>query len=407
MKNHKGLLSSAIAFLLAMVICGACAEGDSFDYNKKGIFVTGTETNPMVKFVVEDTPSSYTLTAQSTSKTTSDIKIDFAIDNSLLDAYNKSNSTSFQAAPEGSVELENPEVVIKSGAALSSVAKVKVVSTENFVDGATYVIPVTIKSVSGANGEEIIESSKTVFLKIARVLQFTSLVNNWQYSSNFHFDESKYASYTNYTYEVKVRADGFGSGGNIQRVCSWGGDGGSNMLRFGENGMDGNQLQWVSPAGSVASNTRFQSGTWYLISLVYDGSTMTMYVNGVKDASINASNISITLKSFELGMSWTSYRFSQFFRGRIAEVRVWNRALSPTEMANGICGVDPSTEGLVAYWKLNEGKGPVFKDATGHGYDMDWNNTYREEREGAGQVKQPAYGNSLKWVNDANNKCAQ
>lgn len=409
MKNHIAKLSFAVAALFGLAMFTACSDGDDFDYGKKGIFVTGTETDPLVKFVVEDTPSSYAITAQSTKKATSDIKVDFAIDNSLLEGYNSTHATSFQPVPDGSVEIENPEVEIKEGSALSSVAKVKVVNTENFADGVTYVIPVTIKSISGTNGEDVIEASRTVFLKISRILQFTSLVNDWQFSSNFLFDQSKYATFTNYTYEVKVRGDGFGSqGGQIQRVCSWGGDGGSNMLRFGENGMDGNQLQWVSPAGSVASNTRFQAGTWYLVSLVYDGSSMTMYVNGVKDATINASGISVTLKSFEIGMSWTSYRSGQFFPGRIAEVRVWDRALSPSEMANGICGVDPASKGLVAYWKMNEGAGnSVFKDATGHGYDMDWDNTYREEREGAGQVKQPAYGKLLKWANDENNKCAQ
>ena len=49
-----------------------------------------------------------------------------------------------------------------------------------------------------------------------------------------------------------------------------------------------------------------------------------------------------------------------------------------------LCGVDSQSEGLVAYWKMNEGEGHIFKDATGHGYDMDWTNTAREINEGAG-----------------------
>ena len=55
---------------------------------------------------------------------------------------------------------------------------------------------------------------------------------------------------------------------------------------------------------------------------------------------------------FELGMSWTGYRGSQYFRGRIAEVRVWNRALSTGELQMNLCGVDSQSEGLVAYWKM-------------------------------------------------------
>ena len=32
--------------------------------------------------------------------------------------------------------------------------------------------------------------------------------------------------------------------------------------------------------------------------------------------------------------------------------------------------IDPETPGLEAYWKMNEGSGNVFNDATGHGNEM-------------------------------------
>ncbi len=69
----------------------------------------------------------------------------------------------------------------------------------------------------------------------------------------------------------------------------------------------------------------------------------------------------VDFQRFELGMSWTGYRGSQYFRGRIAEVRVWNRALSTGELQMNLCGVDSQSEGLVAYWKMNEGEGHIFK----------------------------------------------
>lgn len=395
--------------LLATGFLVGCSEGDDFNYDKKGIFVTGTETDPLIKFVVEDTPSSYTVTAQATKKVESDVKVTFAIDTALVSQYNAKHQSSFYAVPAGSVEIDNAEVTISSGQALSTGAQVKVVSTENFEDGRTYVIPVTIKSISNTTGEEIIDASRTVFLKISRVLQFTSLVNSPSFSSNYIFPDDKAVTLTNFTYEIKVRADGFGlAGGEIERLCAFLGKDGKNasMLRFGEAGFDGNQLQWVSPAGSVVSSTRFAPNQWYLISLVYDGSAMTMYVNGVKDASINASGVSVKFQRFELGMSWGGYNNSQFFPGRIAEVRVWNRALSPNEMVNGMCGVDAKSKGLVAYWKMNEGEGHIFKDATGNGFDMDWNDTWRADYEGD-LIHHIDYGDKLQWVNDENNKCAQ
>lgn len=409
MKANFSNIAALTLLLAASAAISSCGEADDFDYAKDGIFVTGTESDPLTKMVVEDTPSSYAVTIQTTKKATSNVHATLAIDNALVDTYNELHNTTFFAAPDGAVVLDNPEVTINAGAALSSAATVRVVSTENFEDGRTYVVPVTIKSVSGATSEEVIASSKTIYLKISRIIQFTALDNDASASSNFIFDDSKIATLTNFTYEIKVFSYGFGRGGNIKRVGAWEEKDESNasMLRFGENGYDGNQLQWVSPAGSVMSNTRFQTRRWYMVSLVYDGSAMTMYVDGVKDASVSASGKTVKFQRFELGMSWGGYCSGQFFSGRMCENRVWNRALTPTEITNGLCGVDPHSDGLVAYWKFNEGSGHIFTDATGNGYDMDWSKTSRDISENGVMTATPSAANSIRFVNDNENKCAQ
>ena len=115
---------SLLAAIWGLSVFG-CADGDSFDYNKNVAFITGTETTPVVKFVVEDTPSSYTVTASSTNKVDKDVKVKFAIDNSLVEAYNQEHNTSYYAIPENAVVLENKEVVIEAGKAFSTPATVR------------------------------------------------------------------------------------------------------------------------------------------------------------------------------------------------------------------------------------------------------------------------------------------
>lgn len=64
-----------------------------------------------------------------------------------------------------------------------------------------------------------------------------------------------------------------------------------------------------------------------------------------------------------------SYNHKRWFNGKMAEVRIWNRALSEEEInADGhFFSVDPATaEGLLAYWKLNGGDGSVIKDYSGN-----------------------------------------
>ncbi len=382
----------------------SCAEGDSFDYNKNVVLVSGTETNPVVKFVVEDTPSSYAVTATSTNKVDEDVRIKFGIDNSLVNAYNEAHSTNYFPVPDGTVEIENQDVVIEKGKTFSTPATVKVISTEGLDEGRVYVIPVTIQQ---SEGLDVLVPSKTIYLQISRVLHFTSLnISNPELYSNFMFSEDKKLSLSNFTYEIKFYSEEWHS---IARMCCFSSADGSrsNMLRFGEAGMDVNCLQWVCPTGSVPSVTRFSTNRWYTLSLTYDGSKFTMYVDGVKDAQLDGDGQPVDFQMFEIGMSWTSYRYSQYFKGRIAEVRVWNRALTPAELQMGLCAVDPHSEGLMAYWKMNEGESYIFHDSTDNGYDMDWSNTCREINEGAGNTFGLDYSAHVAWDADEKNECVQ
>jgi len=399
----RSILVTAISTLL-LTACNS--EGDKFDFDKKVILVTGTDTDPLVKFVVEDTPSSYTVTASATDKVVEDVTVNFAQDNSLVETYNAEHNTSYYAVPEAAVKLDNTEATIKAGHASSTGINVSVVSTEEFKDGRTYIIPVTIKSIKGGN-MDVLPASKTIYLRISRVINFNSLsMSNSNLYSSYIAPDNKIVDLPNYTYEIKCYVNNW-AGSPISRLCNFGpkDESVTNLLRFGENGQAVNSLQWVSPGGGLISSTRFNLAQWYTVSLTFDGSTYVMYVNGVKDAQLSG-NKGTKFQRLELGMSWTGYGSSQRFDGRVAEVRLWNRALTTSELKLGLCGVDPKSEGLISYWKMNEGTGYIFKDATGNGYDMDWSNTWREVSEGQGLVNQNKSG-SVSWLMDDKNKCNQ
>ena len=398
--------------LLLLVVGGlftACdSEGDKFDYNKVGLLITGTEQVPVQRFTVDELPAAYAVTVKATRRCEQPVAVKLAIDTSLVRAYNKEHGTAYYPVPASCVTLENGVVTIQQGEALSSSAQVKVVSTDDLIEGATYVIPVTICEVQG-DGGEVIESSRTIFLQISRIISFYSLENNYNASSNFIFPDDKMVNLTNYTIEFKVYSYNFGNVGNIKRVLAIEGknEEEANMFRFGENGSAGGDiLQWVLPGGRCFSSTHFKTNRWYLVSCTYDGATFKMYVDGVEDAQASGSGKATPFQRFELGMSWGGYRSGQFFQGRLCEVRVWNRALTASEISTGFAGVNAHSDGLVAYWKMNEGEGHIFHDATGNGYDMDWTDTWRDDREN-GELVHHDYSQYIKWVKDDNNKVVQ
>ena len=70
--------------------------------------------------------------------------------------------------------------------------------------------------------------------------------------------------------------------------------------------------------------------TWTHLACTYDGSTLRLYVNGTQVSS-RAQTGTMATSSNPLQIGGDSL-FGQYFRGSIDEVRVYNRALSATEI---------------------------------------------------------------------------
>ena len=192
-----------VAVLMVLAFTACDSEGDKFDYGKVGLLITGTDQVPVQRFTVDELPAAYAITVKATRRCEKPVTVRLAIDTALVSAYNAKHGTAYYPVPASCVTLENSEVMIQQGEALSSTAQVKVVNTDGFIEGATYVIPVTIQQVDGDAGE-VIESSRTIFLQISRIISFYSLENNQNASSNYIFPDDKMVNLTNYTIEFKV-----------------------------------------------------------------------------------------------------------------------------------------------------------------------------------------------------------
>jgi hypothetical protein len=415
--NNK-LIYTLFSFIVMIIAYGCDSHYDVNDYDsgdpyQYSLSINGTEISPLVSFAAVDSSSIYLVKVKSNIKVKSAVNVQLTLDTTLVSKYNKAHNTSYCDPPAGSIELADNQVSIDAKKNVSSAASLKILNAQALVDTITYLIPVTITAITDTTNFRIVEKSKTIYLTL--LLKKPTVINqdskkdsvavldlsNYNMYSNFIFDDAKAVSLTSYTMEIKFYANKFGSyGGQIERLCAFEekDEKNANMLRFGENGLAGNQLQWVAPGGNkVNSNTRFNAGQWYNLSLVYDGSQFILYVDGSKDTSKSVSGKSCKFQRIELGMSWAGYPSAQQFPGRICEMRVWNRALSASEITDGLCSVAPKSDGLVAYWKFNEGSGFIFKDATGNGYDMDWSNTWRclDESSSISNVNLSSY---VQWI---------
>jgi len=134
------------------------------------------------------------------------------------------------------------------------------------------------------------------------------------------------------------------------------------------------QMSLNSPNGSIALNT------WYHVTGVINAKNgvMRIFLNGAEVASgdfgkdIHARSngrLRLTVSALPLWIGWTHEESHGAFAGQIDEVRIWNVARTPEEIAatmhTSLSGKEP---GLVGYWQF-EGEGGTVIDATGNGHD--------------------------------------
>lgn len=169
------------------------------------------------------------------------------------------------------------------------------------------------------------------------------------------------------------------------------------LVRLGDVGIPWNQVQvcwdsgrqgtWGNVEGKLSnSNMKVNLNEWTHIAVTFGEGTVKVFINGEEKGSTTTDvpasvNFGIThndeqapqgqpiTRCFWVGYSYESVRD---FRGMMSELRIWNRALTASELAEEArrYDVDPKADGLVTYWKCDEGQGDVIKDYTSYRNDL-------------------------------------
>lgn len=131
-------------------------------------------------------------------------------------------------------------------------------------------------------------------------------------------------------------------------------NGGGTQLIFRING---SSLEAVLGFGTYvatsAANT-ITANTWTHVAMVYNDSSLKLFVNGNEVASsVVALSYSLPISSQPYNIGLTG--FSEMFSGDMDELRVWNSALTQADIqATMNCEAQAQPE-LIAYYKFNQG----------------------------------------------------
>lgn len=371
-------------FLLFAMMLGLASCTDGPEYGD-AVFVTGTLSSPNVKFLV-DGQSSLGLTVSSSAKASSDVKVKLAVDPDKLAEYNAANGREAVLPPDGSYTLEGNEVTISAGTAQSNAIKLDA-DADKLKEGQAYCLPVSITDVQG-DGLSALSSGKTAYIVFTKVIDVMAADLNKRASfdiNGFGGDNSPVKALTQMTLEMKIKPESFGG------ISSLMGCEENFLFRFGDAAsIADNVLQLAKASIGTSSDPDkkqhyeavakdpFDTGQWHHFAAVYDGSWLRVYLDGVQIQGVETQGGTINLSIAYNGHDWNdtfsigrSVGHQRMFDGLVSEARVWTVARTVQQLQDGVCYVDPTTPGLLAYWRFNgevQDDGTVL-DETGHGYN--------------------------------------
>lgn len=289
------------------------------------------------------------------------------VDEAALAEYNQRNSTKYVALPSSLYELSNTEATVEAGEITSTPVKITVKTFPDSIkeSGKKYALALKLKSKNGVN--EVLESGSKILFVMAQVVRQDVPVIN--YASRITFNMRKEYALTSWTVEMNVNIDQLGTEiGELNNQMLFGGwapsgKEGEIYTRFGDAAIEGNRLQIKTQGSQLNSKQLFKTNTWYHLAFVCEGTKLSIYVNGKLDSSMDLPGKVVNLSNIMRFASATHFVSNV----KVSELRLWTKARTQNEIINDMYECDPSSDGLEAYWKMNEGSGDTFKDATGHG----------------------------------------
>lgn len=320
--------------------------------------------------LVDDEEVVKTLTVRLVRAMDHDVTVTLDIDPQLLEDYNNKNEANYLVLPEEYRNFEKT-VTISAGNVSAPVIDltIKPYSSSN---GEAYAIPIRITSVDGPV-EMKGNANHLLYLLTSPHRQKAVIIKRGNRTTKTF---STAIPMEQWTFEYWVKVDNITG----SPTGDWEGLGNKNFrarifvpdsqpltfsdltLRYYADGANVQIpiLQFQNSAGHFDTTGFWWPDTWYHIAYTYDGTTVTVYKDGVKDNSL-ANSIDWTFKSLSFAIGSFGYEQQVEF----AQIRMWKKCLSENVIKDNMSRqVAGDADGLIGYWKCDEGTGNELKDTS-------------------------------------------
>lgn len=310
----------------------------------------------------ENETMAFDLTSRLSTMISSQVDVSYAIaDPSVVDEYNAKYGTTYEMFDASHVELSSTTSTIPSGKLYADNITLELSNLATVEEGKAFILPIRVQSTSVPTlpGTNIVYFFLSKPVKIINVGTFRS-----QYIS-IKFPVGTF--FTSFTYETLLYVNSFSSNNTIM------GTEGVMIFRIGD--APGVPKDVLEAAGTQNYHTAeaLKTGRWYHVALTYDqpsGKTV-IYVNGTRWAGSDwglpgfdpNSDVGFNIGRIP-GFPWGDRPLN----GYMSEIRVWNVARTENQLNQNMLRVDPKSDGLAVYYKLDGSEpqiGGVITDTSG------------------------------------------
>lgn len=301
----------------------------------------------LIKVSTEDDTYECNIAARLSKIAGSDMSVTYVVGGQdLVDQYNQKYSTSAALLPADKYSFDGNTANIKAGQVYAEKSNLNLKNLASVEEGSVFVLPIIISGgdVAMMPGHQV---TYVIFKKPAVINKVTKFNPTW---FNVQLPTSCKAV-GSVTYEALVYATSWRNLGTIM------GNEGVLILRTGDARHPDNELQ---VAGNITLQmpdvTVWEANKWYHVAFTYDGNTgiAALYLDGnlLVSKGVGAGKTFDLNNHFSIGYAY-DYDRRRKWNGYMSEVRLWNVARTESQIRDNMMLVDPQSEGLLGYWKMN------------------------------------------------------
>lgn len=355
---YKRIFKASAVLGLGAVLAAGCKDKEAELLVPKLYF----ENAENVIEVGESAEMTYDLQSRLTSKASSDVNVSYSIlaDEKVLADYNQKYGKEYVLYTGASLESETS--TIAAGEIYSAIVGMEMTGLDQIDESKTYLLPVCVST----QDVPVIDGSDVTYFVIKKPIEITTAA---RFSSSYvKVPISPLNVFTEVTYEAVVNINSFRDNNTVMG-CE-----GVMIMRIGDatgGTVPCDILQMAGKSEMTWSDNPLQAGKWYHLAFTCNSAgEANLYVNGENVVS-GSFTMSADLTAggadygFSIGQVPNFMWGSRPFDGYMSEVRLWNVVRTANQIKENMLNVDPSTPGIVAYYKFD---GDV-NDSSPNGYN--------------------------------------